>query len=89
MTAILRIGRFPIRGSAHLAAIALEEPDAKRRVGFISRAMAFGAVAALLRYNVSRRILDEAVNRFLDIPPISFFDNFGPLTPSFPPPWRS
>ena len=44
--------------------------------------MVFGVIAAVLQYNVSSRTLAEPSNRYLGIPLLSFFDDFGAPTPS-------
>ena len=72
----------PLQGEhAQLAVIALKNPSDKRWYGFFSRTMVFGAVAAVLHYNVFSRIVAELVNHYLGIPLLSFFDDFGALTP--------
>ena len=44
--------------------------------------MVFGAIAAVLHYNVFSRTLAELSNRYLGIPLLRFFDDCGELTPS-------
>ena len=44
--------------------------------------MVFGAVAAVLHYNVFSRTLAELVTRYRGILLLRFFDDFGSLTPS-------
>ena len=67
---------------SQLAVIALKCPSDKQRYGFLSRTMVFGAVAAVLHYNVFSRTLAELVNHYLGMPLLSFFDDFGALTPN-------
>ena len=43
--------------------------------------MAIGAIASVLHYNFFSRTLSELVNPYLCIPLLSFFDDFGELTP--------
>ena len=75
--------QLPLKPSrATLAAIALRSPSDKRRYGFLIRTMMFGAVAAVLHYNAFSRTLAELANFYLGIPLLSFFDDFGALTPS-------
>ena len=56
------------RSHPHLAAIDLRCPKDKRWYGFISRAMVFGAIAAVLRYIVFSRIVAEIASKILGIP---------------------
>ena len=44
--------------------------------------MVFGAVVAVLHYNTTSRALAELANFYLCAPLLSFFDDFGALTPS-------
>ena len=76
--------QHPMRGEhAALAVIALKCPADHRRYGFFSRTWVFGAIAAVLRYNVFSRILAELTTFYLGIPLLSFFGDFGALVPSF------
>ena len=45
--------------------------------------MVFGEIAALLHYNGSSRTVAEIANHSLGIPALSFFEDFGSLTPIF------
>ena len=75
--------QLPLEGKhSQLAVIALKGPKTKRRYGFFIRTMVFGAVAAVLHYNVFSRTLAELANHFLGIPMLRFCDDFGALTPS-------
>ena len=65
---------------AKLAVAALRSPGDNQRYGFISRTMMFGAVAAVLHYNVFSRLLSELVSQLLGIPLLCFFDDFGSIT---------
>ena len=67
---------------SQLAAISLRSPLDKQRYGFLSRPMVFGAVAAVLRYNVFSRIVAELASKILGSPvAFFFFGDFGSLTP--------
>ena len=65
-----------------LAAIALRSPEDGRRYGFTSRTLMLGDIAAVLRRIVFPRILSELMCRTIDIPMISYFDDFGALLPA-------
>ena len=65
-----------------LSVIALRPPHDHRWYGFISRTMMFGAIAAVLHYNVFSRILSEVVSKLFGIPLLCFFDDFGSIIPA-------
>ena len=69
-------------GHQKLAVIALRSPADDRWYGFFSRTMVFGAVAAVLHYNVFSRILSEITTKLFGIPLLCFFDDFGALIPA-------
>ena len=62
--------------------VTLRNPADGCRHSFRSRTLLFGAVAAVLRYNVFSRISDALFARLFGIPVLSFFDDFGALVPS-------
>ena len=66
---------------AKLAIIALKNPTDGRWYGFLSRTMVFGAIAAVLHYNVFSRLIAELFTRLFGIPLLNFFDDFGATTP--------
>ena len=51
-----------------LAVVTLRSPDHNRWYGFISRTMMFGAIASVLHYNISPRLLSEIASQLLGIP---------------------
>ena len=61
------------------AIIALRHPRSKKWFGFITRALIFGAVAAVLHYNAFSRAWTALVNRTLGIPLVCFFDDFATM----------
>ena len=66
-----------------IASIAIRSPKDKRRYGFISRTMVFGAVAVLIRYNVFPRPLSEFFTQlFLGFHHVLLFDDFGAIAPA-------
>ena len=65
--------------------VTLRNPADGCRHSFRSRTLLFGAVAAVLRYNVFSRISDALFARLFGIPVLSFFANFGALVPAFLP----
>ena len=65
-----------------LAVIAHRSPVDNNWYGFFSRTLMFGAISAVIHYNVFPRILSELTCRFLGIPMLSYFDDFGDLLPS-------
>ena len=67
---------------AKLAVIALRSPVDGKWYGFISRTLMFGAIAAVLHYNVFSRLLSELVSKLLGIPLLCFFDDFGSIIPA-------
>ena len=75
--------QLPLEHShAELAVIALRSPVDGMWYGFISRTMMFGAIAAVLHYNVFSRLLSEIVSKLLGIPLLCFFDDFGSIIPA-------
>ena len=66
---------------AKLAVVALRSPEDGRWYGFFSRTLLFGAVAAVIHYNVFSRIISELVCRIFGIPMVSYFDDFGAMLP--------
>ena len=60
----------------------MRSPGDNQWYGFISRTMMFGAIAAVLRYNVFARLLSEIVAQILGIPILCFFDDFGAIIPA-------
>ena len=66
---------------AKLAVAALRSPVDNRRYCFISRTMVFGAVAEVLRYNVSPSLISELFTQLFGIPLLVFFGDFGAITP--------
>ena len=50
--------------------MALKRPVTDKWFGFVSRALVFGAKAAVLHYNVFSLLTNALVNRLLGIPPI-------------------
>ena len=65
-----------------LAVVALRSPLDGKWYGFISRTLMFGAIAAVLHYNVFSRLLSELVSKLLGIPLLCFFDDFGSVVPA-------
>ena len=65
-----------------LAVIALRSPKDNRWYGFMSRTLMFGAIAAVIHYNVFSRLLAELTCKIFGIPIVSYFDDFGALLPS-------
>ena len=66
---------------SRLAVITLRCPTDGKWYAFRSRTMVFGAVAAVLHYNVFSRVLAELFTKLFGIPILSFFDDFGALIP--------
>ena len=64
-----------------LAVIVLKNPKDGLFYAFTSNTLLFGSIASVLHYNVFARIITELVNRIFGIPMISFFDDFGGMTP--------
>ena len=67
---------------AKLAVVASRPPRDNKWYGFVSRTMMFGAIAAVLRYNVVSRLLSELVPKLLGIPLLFFFGDFGSIAPA-------
>ena len=65
-----------------LAVIALRSPTDGKWYGFFSRTLMFGAISAVLHYNLFSRLLTELVNKLLGTPLICFFDDFGAMVPA-------
>ena len=74
--------QFPMDSQrAELSVIDLLSPTDKRWYGFIIRAMLFGAVAAVLRYNFFSRMISGIPAQLFGPPLLCFFDDFGPIAP--------
>ena len=75
--------QLPLEWSqSKLAVVALRRPSDGRWFGFFSRTLLFGAIAAVIHYNVFSRIISELMCRLFGIPMISYFDDFAALLPS-------
>ena len=75
--------QLPLREEhSRLAAVFLRNPADGCWYSFRSRALLFGAAAAVLQYNVFSRIADELFTRLFGIPFLSFLDDFGAFAPS-------
>ena len=64
------------------AIICLKHPDRNRRNGFVARTLIFGSAAAVLRYNVSSRLLVDVANRYVGIPLVGYCDYFAAIARS-------
>ena len=72
--------QLPIDAADHaLTVIALRFPKDNKRYGFVTRTLAFGAAAAVFRYNVFSRSASALANRVFGIPTVLFFDDFAAL----------
>ena len=63
-------------GDQRNAIVALRHPQSRKWFGFITRTLIFGAVAAVLHYNVLSRAWTALINRALGIQLICFCDDF-------------
>ena len=70
------------RDEISLEVIALRRPVDGRWYGFMIRTLMFGAISAVLHYNVLSRIIAELICRTLGIHMLSYFDDFAALLPS-------
>ena len=75
--------QIPIEADRAILAVAASlSPVDNRRYGFISRTIVFGAVSAVLHYNVFPRHISEIFTRLFGPPPHPvFFDDFGDISP--------
>ena len=74
--------RLPVAPEhAKLSVIALRSPPGKRWYGFITRTLVFGAIAAVLLFNVFSRLLRGLFTQLFGISLLCFFDDFGALVP--------
>ena len=72
--------QLPLEESqANLAVVALRSPLDNRWYGFFSSTLLFGAVAAVIHYNIFSRMISELMCRIFGIPMLSYFDDFGAL----------
>ena len=62
---------------AKLCAVALRNPADNRRFGLLPRALLYGAVAAVLHYNIFSRILAVINDIFPGFPAANYFDDYG------------
>ena len=75
--------QLPLRAEqSKLAVVALRCPTDGRWYGFVSRTMMFGAVSAVLHYNLFSKLPTEIVAKLFGIPLICFFGDFGAMLPS-------
>ena len=63
-----------------LAVVTLKEPDTGEMRGFIPQTQLFGATAAVLHYNTVSRVMASLAVRWLKIPCMGYFDDFGIIT---------
>ena len=63
-----------------LAVVTLKEPDTGEMRGFIPQTQLFGATAAVLHYNTVSRVMASLAARWLKIPCMGYFDDFGIIT---------
>ena len=75
--------QLPLKDShAKLGVVALRSPIGQSWYGLVSRAMVFGAVAAVLHfYNVFSRLIAELFTQLFGIPLLVFFGDFGDIAP--------
>ena len=74
--------QLPLKwGNSRMKVMMLRRPTAGYRYSIRSRAMLFGAVAAVLHYNVFIIIAAELITKISSIQIISFFYDFGALAP--------
>ena len=66
----------------NLAMGSIRNPDTGERAVFPPKALLFGAVAAVLRYNCFSRLPPAMFNKIFGIPMVGYFDDFGALVPS-------
>ena len=66
----------------NLALIALRNPTAGKWMAFHPKALVFGAVSAVLRYNCFSRIISVIFNKIFGIPLLAYFEDFGALVPA-------
>ena len=66
---------------AEISVTAMKWPVDNNRYGFLSRTMMFGAIAAVLHYNVFARPLSELVSQLFGIPLLCFCDDSGSIIP--------
>ena len=62
------------------AVVALKDPASGKIRGFIPKTQLFGATAAALDYNTVTRVMATVAVRWLGIPRVGFFDDFGIIT---------
>ena len=60
--------------------IALRNPYDKLWYGYASRALVFGSIADVVRYNAVSRLITDLSNRLFGIPIVSFFGDFAEIT---------
>ena len=65
-----------------VSVIALRPPTNGKRYGLLSRALMFGDISAVLRYNDFALIIAELAFRLFGITTLSYFDDFGALLPA-------
>ena len=66
---------------ANLAVVSLRPPADGRWYCFVRSTLLFGAVAAVIHYNVFSRIISELMFRIFGAQIISYFDDFGGTLP--------
>ena len=66
---------------ARLAMVTLRHPTLGTWFAFPPQALLFGAEAAVIHYNCFSRILGVLVNKIFGIPLVTYFDDYGAMTP--------
>ena len=69
-------------GNSNLAVVDLRSPTNGRWYGFVIITLLFGAVAAVIHYNVFSRIISELMCRTFGTPMIGYFEDFGSMLPA-------
>ena len=72
--------KLPIEPADQCTAIvAISHPQSLKWFGFVTRALVFGSVAAVLRYNILSGIWSAIFARSMPISPLSYFGDFSAL----------
>ena len=73
--------QLPVRDDHKMfAVVTLKEPDSGEMRGFVPQTQLFGATAAVLHYNTVSRVMASLAVRWLKIPCLGYFDDFGIIT---------
>ena len=67
---------------ANMAVVSLRIPSSGKWMAVIPRVLLFGAVSAVVRYKCFSRALAVLLNKYLGVPLVNYYDDFGAFSPA-------